>query len=164
MLFRSLRLVNQRETEMRNIISEMHRDVYEGRYPMGCCGGGNSYIPPDTFTASTVSQATTLDQFSIDQKLWVEYRGQREASFGIVGAFSNIEYRIDGPGHKLEIHVNDLPKFQWSGRGQDFLIGVAPPNGHNIPPSKKSEDSGYVAPTPQMAQILQLDEVAIGTL
>ncbi|MGH7273887.1 MAG: glycosyltransferase family 2 protein, partial [Nitrospiria bacterium] len=45
---RHARLKTERhETEMRNKIVDMHRDVYEGRFPMGCCGGGgSSYVPP----------------------------------------------------------------------------------------------------------------------
>jgi len=41
----ALRRVNRRESEMINKIRLMHSDVYEGKYPMGCCGGGKGYIP-----------------------------------------------------------------------------------------------------------------------
>lgn len=156
-----LRRVNKRETEMRNRIRNLHADVYEGRFPMGCCGGGKPYVPPVTNQASMVSAPSTLDQYSPDLKVWVEYAGQREASFGMVGPFTNISYIVDGPGHKLEVHVNDLPKFRRSGRGMDFRIGVGAPNGHQRVEVAKTEPQ-YVASEPQLATILQLDEVALG--
>lgn len=158
-----LRQVNRRETEMRNLIRQKHIDVYEGRYPMGCCGGGAAYIPQETTgqSASMVSLPSTLDQYPASEKIWVEYTGARQGSFGLVGPFTQISYTVDGPGHRLEVHINDLPKFRRSGRGQDFNIGVGAPNGT----AKKAVDDGnpaYKATEPQLGQILQLDGVASG--
>lgn len=153
-----LRMVNRRENEMRNLIREMHSDVYEGKYPMACCGGGSkSYTPP--VQASQIAMASSLNQFSNELKVWVEYAGQREGSFGLVGQFTGINYNINGQGHKLEVHINDLPKFKHSGRGQDFRIGVAPPNGQAKPeqPARSNEGHEFVAPEPQLGQILMLD-------
>lgn len=153
-------LESKRNTEMRNLIRELHTDVFEGRYPMGCCGGGRPYVPPDTFTQMDVAAPSTLDKYASQDKVWVEYTGQRLGSFGLVGKFTNISYSINGPGHKIEVHVNDLPQFRRSGRGLDFGIGVQAPNGKaQVIEVKDNSQQVFVAPEPQVAQILQLDGV-----
>jgi len=153
-------LESKRNTEMRNAIRELHTDVFEGRYPMGCCGGGRPYVPPDTFTQANVSAPSTLDKYSSQDKVWVEYTGQRQGSFGMVGRFTNISYVVNGPGHKIEVHVNDLPQFRRSGRGLDFSVGVQAPNGKvQVIEVKDVGNSAFVAPEPQIAQIERLDGV-----
>lgn len=149
---------NKRETEMRNRIRQMHQDVYEGRYPMGCCGGGAVYIPPSGFSQQSVSAPLTLDQYASNEKVWVEYVGQRQGSFGLVGQFTNYPYTVDGPEHKIEVHIGDLPKFRHSGRGADFKIGVPAPNGFTPPAATGPQP--FEAQAPELAQILQLDEIA----
>ncbi len=149
---------NKQETGMRNRIRELHQDVYRGEYPMGCCGGGGaSYVPPEI---NSVSMPLTLDQYPASEKVWVEYVGLRDGSFGVVGQFTNHPYTVDGVGHKIEVHVSDLPKFRHSGRGQDFKVGVPAPNGIPLPPLPTGPHA-FVASEPELAQIVQLDEVAI---
>lgn len=158
------REVNQREPEMQKIIREKHKDVYGGKLPMGCCGGGgSSYVPPDTYTQKFEAAASTLDQYSNNEKVWVEYAGQREAGFGLVGRYTNISYDINGNGHKLEVHVNDLSQFRQSGRGLDFRIGVAAPNGHSMPmPKVQNGSDAYFGGEPELAEVLSLDTIAAG--
>lgn len=126
---------------------------------MGCCGGGAVYVPPETYQQASVSAPLTLDQYPSSEKVWVEYVGGRDGSFGVVGQFTNYPYTVDGPGHKLEVHVNDLAKFRHSGRGVDFKVGVAAPNG-TPPPPVPTGPTPFVAAEPELAQILRLDEVA----
>lgn len=128
---------------------------------MGCCGSGKAYIPPDSVSQASVSAPLTLDMYPGNEKVWVEYVGQRLGSFGVVGQFTNYPYTIDGPAHKLEVHVNDLAKFRHSGRGQDFRVGVGAPNGF-APPPPPSGPQAFVADAPKVAQILQLDKVGAG--
>ena len=128
---------------------------------MGCCNGGAAYIPPETYQQQGVSAPLTLDQYPGSEKVWVEYVGARQGSFGVVGAFTNYPYTVDGPGHKLEVHISDLPKFRHSGRGVDFKVGVPAPNGFTPSPPPTGPER-FIAPDPQLAQILQLDEVALG--
>jgi len=163
----NLRNVNRQETEMRKKILELHRDVYEGRLPMGCCGGGSSYIPPQNISGGNGGQmqsiATPLTNFPEGQKQWVQYLGQREGSWGVVGEFTGIHYVIDGPGHKLEVVTEDLPKFRRAGRGRDFAVGVAGPielTPVTIEIPAPPENGRYQAPAPVMAQVERLDEVA----
>lgn len=152
----NLRRINRRENEMRNKIRLMHPDVYEGRYPMGCCGGSRGYTPP--VQAGSVSAPTSLDQFAENEKTWVEYNGLRRGSFGVVGAYTNISYRIKGPGHKIQVHINDKSKFERAGRGNDFRVGVSPPSDYIMPSPQEPE--AFVAPDPVLAQIVELDEIA----
>jgi len=147
---------SKQESRMRNRIREMHSDVYRGEYPMGCCGSGAAYVPPPS--NASVSMPLTLDMFPSSEKVWVEYVGQAQG-FGIVGQFTNHSYAIDQPGHKLEVHVNDLNKFRHAGRGAHFRVGVPPPNGFT-PPPPPSGPQAFVASEPELAQILQLDKVA----
>ena len=156
-----------RETAMRNKIIQLHQDVYDGRMPMGgCeCGGGKSYAPPTRSKAEMArGQQTniTLDQLSINQKVWVEYIGRREASFQLNGPFTKITYTIDGPGCRFQVHVNDLPKLRLSGRGQDFKVGVTPPDGQ--PSTAVIEQSvtepPFQAGEPALATIEQYDQRA----
>jgi hypothetical protein len=153
-----LRGQTKRETEMRNIIRTLHTDVYGGKYPMGCCGGGGNkaWIPPDSNGSAGVAAPSTLDQYASNEKVWVEYNGQREGGFGIIGQYTGIPYNIDGIGHKLEVHIHDLPKFKRSGRGLDFTIGVGMPREE---PKIVVTEPTYQVPEPQTAQILRLDEV-----
>lgn len=164
----NLRMVNRQETEMRNKILELHRDVYEGRLPMGCCGGGgSSYIPPQSMSgnggAQSQSISTPLNDFPDGQKQWTQYLGNREGSWGVVGEFTGIHYTIDGPGHKFEVHLNDLPKFRRSGRGRDFAVDVPAPI-ELIPVTIEipapPENGRYQPPEPRLAQVERLDEVA----
>lgn len=165
-----LRMVNRKETEMRNKILELHRDVYEGRYPMGCCGGGSSYVPPrnggNGGQAQMSNISTPLTEFKEGEKSWVQYTGQREGSFSVVGDFTGIHYTIEQPGHKFQVHINDLPKFRRAGRGRDFAVDVSSPVEVQpvlveIPPP--AENGRYQAQEPALAQIERLDPVAART-
>lgn len=155
-----LRMVSRQETAMRNVIKEMHQDVYNGRYPMGCCGGGKSYTPPRSVNTSQ-AMITTLDQFQASEKVWVQYNGRRNAGFGMVGKFTNARYEVKGPGHKLEVHINDLPLFRRSGRGADFAIGVAPPDNGVTEQQPTIEEKMFQAQEVEVAQIERLDKKAL---
>lgn len=158
-----LRHISRRETEMRNKILEIHRDVYEGRYPMGCCGGGSSYVPPQNGGQAQMNISTPLTEFTDNQKQWVQYMGQREGAFSVVGDFTGIHYTVNGPGHKFEAHINDLPKFRRSGRGRDFAVGVAQPVELAKPVLVEipvvTNGNEYRPPEPALAQIERLDTV-----
>lgn len=151
----NLRFNLRREGEMGNKIKEMHLDVYEGRYPVGCCGGSRASVPVNNPQPRSAAPAT-LDQFGVDDKVWVQYLGKRQGAFGVVGAFTNYSYLIKGSGHKFEVHKQDTSKFSRSGRGDDFAVGVQAPE---EAPVKKIEitEEGYVAPPPQLAVIERVD-------
>lgn len=155
-----MRIVNKREPEMKNRMRLMHEGVYEGRFPMGCCGG-SQVVTPIPMPYSSSSRVTTLDQYAITDKTWVRYDGKRRGGFQVRGEFTDMRYQIEGPGHKLEVHNNDLSKFRRSGRGQDFKIGVSPPEDYVIPePVQQIEDVAFVAEKPIVTEIERYDSVA----
>lgn len=59
----------------------------------------------------------------MSDKIWLQYIGQRDASFGIVGESTGTSYNIDGPGFKLEVYKSDLARFST----RDFTRYVDPP-------------------------------------
>ena len=128
---------------------------------MSCCGGGASRTPIQTQTI--VPTASPLDGVSENQKVWVQYNGGRRASFGVKGNFTGTVYRIDGPGHKIQVHISDLRLFKRSGRGRDFVISVAPPPADNgqekIEPTVTKET--FQGGKPELAQIERLDARAM---
>lgn len=159
---RTFRLENivRRKTEMRNLIRQMHSDVYQGRYPVGCCGGGKPYIPPET-QSNNVIPPSMLAQYSNNDKVWVEYVGLRKGGFGMVGKYTNVAYEIQGPGHKLEVHVLDLPAFkrQRSPNGHDsFIVGISVPVASQPIPDPKQDI--FQASAPELAQVVTLDDKA----
>jgi hypothetical protein len=143
---------NRQEGVMRNLIKELHQDIYSGRYPMGCCGGGKPYTPPTNGQSERVVPPSMLGNISVSEKVWVEYAGAKQGSFGAVGQSTGINYTINGPGHKFEVHVKDLPIFQRQ-RGVNgkpaFIVGT------NAPVIIKNEPA-FKAQEPELAQILEL--------
>ncbi|MHC4618387.1 MAG: glycosyltransferase family 2 protein [Planctomycetota bacterium] len=160
-----LRFVNKRESAMRQRIQEIHADVFEGRYPTGCCGGNPAYTPPPT-NNNPAAKVSTLDQYDARDKIWVKYNGARGAAFGVRGAFTNYSYQVLGTDHVFEVHKQDASIFRRSGRGQDFSVGVPPPAEivEDTPePTVTEGPPAYQAPEPPLATIERLDEVAAGS-
>lgn len=122
---------------------------------MGCCGGGRAYTPPTNGQQEQAVQPSFLASVPSNEKVWVEYTGKKSGSFGAVGRATGINYKIDGPGHKFEVHVQDLPIFQRQrgpGGQNVFVIGAISP----VAP-KKSTEPAFKAQLPELAQILQLE-------
>lgn len=164
-----LRSVLRRETEMRNKIRELHRDSYEGRYMAGCCGGGRANVVAPSGSGSGAAAASTprparLDQYGSGEKVWVEYIGARTASFGVSGQFTGLNYKVDGKGHRFEVHTGDLPIFRRSGRGRDFRVGVAPPEGAVVTPAAPASAGPPPAPSaPALATLERREPVRVAT-
>ena len=145
------------EGNARGKIREMHQDLYEGRYPVGCCGGGSRAPVP---SAPSAPAPTSLTAFREDERVWVKYNGGRTGAFGMVGPASRYTYSVEGTNHVFQVHVNDVQLFRRSGRGQDFSVGVAPPEPEMVPEVVEVERR-EVGP-PVMAEIERLDGVAEG--
>lgn len=144
---------NRQEGDMRNLIKELHKDVYEGRFPMGCCGGGKPYTPPTNGQSEQAVQPSFLASVANNEKVWVEYTGAKEGSFGAVGRSTGINYTINGPGHKFEVHVKDLPIFQRQrgvGGNPVFIVGTVAPE------IKTTTEQPFKAQEPELVQVLEL--------
>lgn len=160
----AMRRVSRTETKMRNLIMEIHEDIYtKGEFPMGCCGGGGpTYVPPKNNAQSSAMRYQTLDKYPEDQKLWVQYKGNRDGGFGVVGPASNIRYDIKGKLFKFQIFDGDKHKFDRLGRGEDFDVGVAPPQELlEVVPEQLKTSEKFNPGKPQLAVIERLDQIAV---
>lgn len=71
---------------------DLHRDTYNGRFPVGCCGGGRKKGTP----SSRVSQKAQLEAIAVDgERVAVRYVGNRAGSFQST-APSGLTYYIEG--------------------------------------------------------------------
>ena len=159
---------NREEGTARNLIREMHADLYEGRFPVGCCGGSKSrqIAPaqaPPRMTAPPPRDLPPGEAPTEHTTIWVRYNGRRQGEFGMRGPSTGIVYKIAGEGAEFRIYTVDATLFRRSGRGRDFSVGIAPPAQQPEPePAPAPVQREYTAPQVQMAQILDLDEVARG--
>ncbi len=158
----------RQEGTARNLIREMHADLYDGRFPMGCCGGSRSkqVAPtqaPPRMTAPPPRDLPPGEAPTEHTTIWVRYNGRRQGEFGVRGPATGIVYKISGTGAEFRIYTVDATIFRRSGRGRDFSVGIAPPVQELAPePEPQPQEPEYQAPAPQMAEILALDEVARG--
>ncbi len=103
----------------------MHKELYEGNFPMGCCGGkGNNNVAVNSNNQQNLQSQQfgslgLLPDVPEDQKMWVQYIGAKSAKFGIKGMRKN--YDIFGTGYKFEVHITDFPKLRVMERGQGFV-------------------------------------------
>lgn len=160
--------ISGRNQEMTAKIISMHKDIYDGRYPVGCCGGSKQTASPNGASASgaMAPKVTTLDEFRPDEKIWVEYQGLKTAAFRIISDVKSpvSEYRILGTGHTFQIHRNDINWFKRfaetiNGQRQSaYKIGVPSP-------VEAVPEIEVVEATPprqiQLAEIERLDNVAM---
>lgn len=161
----NLRFVNQQEKAMRDKIMSLHDDVYNGRYPMGCCGGGGGRPTPIRQINNNQPVITPLNDAREDEKVWVQYNGSRQATFQVQGNGTRTRYPIHGPGHKFEVYIKDVQKFQALGRGRDFVVGVAKPTNEPTEPIKEiiEEPTNFQGGQPEVAQVERLDKKALAT-
>ena len=158
---------SKQELAMQKKIIEMHDDVFnKEEYPMGCCGGGSrSYASvAKSKNAASTMPPTTLDQVGTNDKVWVQYMGDRQASFPMQGKFTNMTYTIDGIGFKFEAHVNDLSIFKRARRPGDgqqcFIVGCPPPDGYARPEIIEAQPKKFEAQPPDVATVERLDRRA----
>ena len=166
--FYAMRYVDKRESEMTAKIVSMHKDVYDGRYPMACCGKGKA-ASTNGNSAVRAGKITTLDNVRDDEKVWILYQGPKKAKFRMSpGAQSPIkEYSIEGTGHMFQAHTHDVPWFKMfkhnasdGGKETSYVL-------MNKSPIEPVEEIEIVEATPprevQLAEIERLDSVAMAT-
>ena len=149
--------------EAQNLIRQMHVSLYEGRYPVGCCGGGRTTKALAPVSRPGLNRAPTplaAQQFAHDT-VWVRYNGRREGAFGMRGQATGQIYTVNGRGAEFEIYAIDANVFRRSGRGRDFSVGIAPPAPEPEPePEPQPQPEPFQAPPPALAEIERLDAVA----
>lgn len=81
---------------------DLHRDTYNGRRPMGCCGKSSR--------AKRASKPQPVQRLEIEdgKAVMMEYTGRREGAFHIRGRVSGIRYKVYGKGSKFEAHPRDV--------------------------------------------------------
>jgi hypothetical protein len=160
--------VNRRDREMKQLIEQMHSDVFSGDFPMGCCGGNRSNsvqpsMPSSSSSSLQQAKITKMDNYPENDLIWVEYRGPRKAAFTILGRNTRETYQVLGTGHKRQVHRDDVTIFKQMGRGQDFLVGIPNPSEEQelLEPEVTLETSKpFVAREPELATIERLDGIA----
>lgn len=156
-----LRHVNFKENDMKQAIIDRHKDIYEGNFPMGCCGGGKKNTIEQSLIQSPSNAAiTALQGFPESDLVWVEYKGRKKASFSIFGRTIRKSYHIQGTGHKFQAHREDVQIFKGLERGQGFLVGIPDPRKQEEE-KKESLVSPSSHPEPELATVERLDSVAI---
>lgn len=115
---------------MRNLIAQIHKDIYQGDI-MACPGGcGNKKRAPRV-TASgtkTVSPLETmkLESYPDSELVQMRYTGPMQGNFGIVGNATGIPYRIKGRGSEVLVHMSDMQRFNGVGRTGPLFQRVEP--------------------------------------
>jgi len=145
-----------RQQDMERKIKEFHSEIYQGRYPMGCCGEGRNAQP----SASGAARPTALADENVlaGGTVWARYNGRRTGKFQVKGRASGQFYEIESGGHEFEIWAVDAPTFQRLGRGKDFTVGIPAPQPEEKPPEPSVQEKRYEPGKPEMAEIVRLDE------
>ncbi len=108
-----------------NRMRELHIDSYNGRRPVGCCGGGRR-------VAGVVNRAKALPkapQVAPGQRVLVIYNGKRKGGFGMRGQATGVRYSVPGRGDFL-VDQNGKPGVDRRDVGRFLQMGgfkVVPP-------------------------------------
>lgn len=168
---------NLKFTEMQNKIKSMHDNIYQGKFPMSCCGGkGNNQVQGQQVAVSPqnnplVGRFTVLEGYPEKDKIWVEYDGDQKGSFDVIaGRSANVPpgYHILGKGHKFEVHIKHEMLFRQKAR-QKFITGVQDPRTVKAEEDAKVQVIPQVQPSvvevpkPQLSTIVRIDEIASKT-
>lgn len=119
---------------------DLHKDTYDGRLPMGCCGGGRGGskasrarrpVQADSGSGSspTMTEREALALADNDALVQVQYVGPRK-DFFVRGRPSGVHYYVEGPNAILIIKNHSKPgvlpqdarHVASMNRGRDFLL------------------------------------------
>jgi len=115
---------------------ELHKDSFNGRYPMGCCGGRSRAAATKPVAAAMparVLQAASASAIRTEGIMLV-YNGARKGDFLITGGVTRTKYHVPGQGGIVElagtrtqgIKPADLPWFLSVNQGRDFKVVEQP--------------------------------------
>jgi hypothetical protein len=174
-----MRFIDKNFEVMQQKIKVLHSDIYNGRFPMACCGGrGGSNAPsndPIIISQQAAQKAvrivTTLDGYDEKDLEWVAYRGGKQGRFGSIlargPAGTPSEYPILGTGHVFQIHQAHRGLFEARQR-LGFEMNQPDPRNQPEPEPERlappvEEPQVIEVPKPELSTIVQLDPVAAGT-
>ena len=139
------------EQSMKVKIKSIHNDVFEGRFPVGCCGGGRTYQPkrmkqqPSNVVVNIQSDVSKLPD---DQKVKVTYTGNQQGTFQILGKATDIAYQIRGSGYTFVAHKDDAAILERYKNGEHFKVEKSTPL-----PQSEPQTIEYRPPKPEVIQI-----------
>lgn len=130
-------------SRMYQTMRDLHIDVYNGRFPVGCCGRRRrskstpvisqpqSQPQPRTESAQPRAEPRPARKHPINrQHVPVVYTGRRKASFQVVGQATGDRYNVPGSGHLLTnlrtgkqlVDRGDASMLSKFNRGRDFEV------------------------------------------
>ena len=109
-----------------NAMRELHIDSYNGRFPMGCCGGARR-APARKPAARPAPAAAALPRQEAGM-VNLAYYGPRQGDFQVVGGVTRTRYRVPGRGQIVEVvgtgtqgvKPADVAWFRSANGGRDF--------------------------------------------
>jgi hypothetical protein len=107
---------------------ELHRDTYNGRPPMGCCGGAAAQV------GGSRPQRQAQAQLPLQgDRVPVAYIGRRQGDFWARGSVTGARYHVPGRGMLVEderghpgVDARDVPRFLQMQQGQSFKVLPVP--------------------------------------
>jgi hypothetical protein len=144
---------------MQQRIKSMHSDVYQGRFPMGCCGGKGKTaasvspnIDPLVLAAQNqaITKITELPGYEEKDLEWVSYQGPKKGRFDILArgaAGLPKSYTILGTGHCFQVHKGHHNIFS---ERQHLHFRVNQPD-----PRQSQEPEPVTQPEPQVIEVPQ---------
>jgi len=112
---------------------ELHKDSYNGRFPMGCCGGSRAKAARRVPAAVPAARAVVASAPAGGGLTQMVYRGPRKGDFQLVGGVTRSRYRVPGQGEFVEqkgggkgIKAADVAWFRSVGAGKYFQVVPAP--------------------------------------
>lgn len=106
---------------------DLHLDVYNGRFPVGCCGGKRA-------VQQSPQKGISMAEYQVPANLTlIQYVGRRSGNFGVRGNRTGTRYTVPGinglvlqPNGQPGVAPADAPFFLSLGRGTDFRVYTPP--------------------------------------
>lgn len=113
---------------------DLHRETYNGRRPMGCCGGkARGGKKPLHGGVERVAQSKP-QELTAEGLVKVVYTGPRMGDWQVMAGVTRTRYRVPGPGKLVEVagvgrqgvRPEDVAWFLSVSRGRDFRVVAEP--------------------------------------
>ena len=129
---------------------EIHRESYNGRFSMGCCGGAKGARRP--VRAPVARGAVAMAAQKSGELVQVMYVGARKGDFQVVSGITRTRYRIPGQGELVQmlpqatqgVRPADVAWFKAVGQGREFKVMDTPK-----PAPVLAEAEAPAAPVPE---------------